>query len=321
MRLLLIGGTEFVGRNIVEQALPAGHEVTVFHRGRSEPVELAPVEHVHGDRDGDLGALAGRTWDAVVDVCGYVPRIVRASAETLAGAVGRYCFISTESVYAEPHAPVVTEDAPLATTEDPAAEEVTDENYGGLKVLCEQEVQDVYGERSLLVRPGYVVGPHDTTDRFTSWVRRASRGGRMLAPGEPEGTLQFVDARDLGAFVVRLLELEATGAFNGDGVPISTGEFLRTCVDVAGSGTEVVWVPTAAVLERDLAELFPVWEAGLSGSVVMEAAKARAAGLRNRPVEETVRATLEWDRARGLPEPMRAGPTPEREAELLAELA
>ncbi len=312
MRILTIGGTRFVGRHVVEQAVAAGHEVTVFHRGEAEPQDLPPVEHLHGDREGGLGALEG-TWDAVVDVCGYAPRVVRASADALAGSVGRYCFISSESVYAEPLPPRVTEDAPLATL---AAADGEWSSYGPLKVLCERVVEAVFAERALVVRPGYVVGPHDTTDRFTSWVRRSSLGGAMLAPGTGEDAFQFVDGRDLGAFVVRLLEEEASGAYNADGEPFTLAGFLETCVRVTAAGTQVRWVSREQVRGARLEELFPMWEAG---SAVIDTSRGRAAGLANRPAEETIADTLAWDRARGLP-PLDAGPTPEHEAQLLAEL-
>ncbi len=316
MRLLLIGGTEFVGRHVLEQAVAADHEVTVFHRGVTEPPDLPEVEHLHGDRDGDLGVLRGRRWDAAVDVCGYSPRVVRLSADALAGAVDRYCFISTESVYAEPLPPVVTEGSPLATL---AAAEGPWGWYGPLTVLCERVVGTVFGDRALVVRPGYVVGPHDSTDRFTSWVRRSSLGGTMLGPGTGEDHIQFVDARDLGSFVVTTVRDGASGAFNADGHPITLATLLESCARVAGAATQVVWVPERDVRERHLAELFPMWDGSAYGGVVMDASRARAAGLENRPAEETVEDTLAWDRERGLP-PLKAGMSPEREAQLLTEL-
>lgn len=316
MRLLLIGGTEFVGRHVLEQAVAADHEVTVLHRGVTEPPDLPEVEHLHGDRDGDLGVLRGRRWDAAVDVCGYSPRVVRLSADALAGAVDRYCFISTESVYAEPLPQVVTEGSPLATL---AAAEGPWGWYGPLKVLCERVVRTVYGDRALVVRPGYVVGPRDKTDRFTSWVRRCSLGGTMLAPGSGEDGVQFVDARDLGGFVVGALEHGASGAFNADGPPRTLAALLEACARVAGATTRVVWVPEDEVRKRRLEELFPMWDGSEYGQVVMDASKARADGLVNRPAEETIADTLAWDRDRGLP-PLKAGISPEREAQLLAEL-
>lgn len=316
MRVLVIGGTEFVGRHIVEAAVSRGHEVAVFHRGRTEPGDLPPVEHVHGDRDGGLGALAGRAFDVAVDVCGYRPRVVRLSVGALADAVERYCFISSESVYAEPLPPVVAEDAPLArlgVAEGPGGW------YGPLKVLCERVVQAGFGERAVLVRPGYVVGPHDPTDRFTSWVRRVARGGAILAPGDGTDHVQFIDARDLGAFVVRLLEGGASGPCNADGPPMTMAELLGTLARACGTSPRVVWLPADVVRERHLEDTFPMWEGPVLGASVMDTSRARSAGLVNRPVEETVADTLAWDRSRGLP-PLRVGLDPERESRLLAEL-
>jgi 2'-hydroxyisoflavone reductase len=317
MRILVIGGTQFVGRHLVEQAVERGHEVGVFHRGGSEPSDdgFPSVEHLHGDRDGGLDALDGRTWDWVIDVCGYVPRVVRASAEL--GAAPRYLFVSTESVYAEPLPPVVTEESPLAEMDDPTVEAITGETYGPLKVLCERAVADVYGAQALVVRPGFVVGPHDPTDRFTWWVRRVARGGRMPAPGGQEYPFQFTHGRDLGAFMVTLVEAGASGAFNADGEPVGLGDLLETIARVAGTQVEPVWAPESWLDEHGIDdEAFPMWEPGASGLVTMDASKARAHGLDHRSLERTVRETLEWDRSRGLP-PLTAGLTAEDEASLL----
>jgi 2'-hydroxyisoflavone reductase len=318
MDLLLIGGTHFVGRHVVEQAVAAGHQVTVFHRGASEPGERYPdVEHVHGDRDADLGSLRGRSFDWVVDVCGYVPRVVRGTVEL--AAAPRYLFVSTESVYAEPLPPVVDERSPLATLEDPTVEEVTWQTYGPLKVLCEQVVVDAYGERALLVRPGYVVGPHDPTDRFTWWMRRAAAGGAMPAPDGPDYPVQLTDGRDLGAFMVRLIEAGANGAFNADGPPVPLGDLLDSAARVAGTRVDPVWIPERWLSDHgfDDGVAFPIWESGDGGRARMDASKAVASGLTHRDLESTIRDTLAWDRARGLPE-LAAGLSPEREAELLA---
>lgn len=313
MRILVLGGTEFVGRHIVEAAAAAGHEVTVFHRGKTEPPDLVPVEHVHGDRDGGLGALPGGRVDAVVDVCGYQPRIVRLAVDALRDAADRYCFISSGSVYAEPYPPLVAEDAPLATlggARGPAG------SYGPLKVLCERVVRSAFGDRALIVRPGYVVGPHDPTDRFTYWVRRVARGGRLLAPGDGRHPVQLVDARDLGAFVVRLLDTGGTGTFNADGPPMSFAELLAAIARACGTDPRIVWLPEDVLREQRLEDAFPLWD---GSSAVVDVSRARAVGLANRPVDETASDTLTWDRERGLP-PLRAGLDPEREARLLAEL-
>jgi len=317
MRVLVIGGTHFVGRHLVESAVARGHEVTVFHRGGSEPHGFPEVEHVHGDRDGGLEPLRGRAWDWVVDVCGYVPRVVRASAEL--GAAPRYLFVSTESVYAEPLPRRVTEESPLATMADPTVEEITWETYGPLKVLCERTVQEIYGDDALLVRPGFVVGPFDPTDRFTWYVRRTAQGGRMPVPVGPDEPFQFTHGQDLGAFMVGLAEAGATGAFNADGEPVCLGDLLGTIARVAGVEVEPVWLPRTALggVGSSEGELFPMWEPTEGTPWVMDASRARAHGLAHRSVEATARETLEWDRARGLP-PLAAGPTAEVEAELLA---
>jgi 2'-hydroxyisoflavone reductase len=312
MRVLVIGGTEFVGRHIVHQAVAAGHDVTVFHRGRTEPPDLPEVAHVHGDRDGGLGALEGGTWDWAVDVCGYDPRLVRSAGDALESSVGRYCFISTESVYAEPLPALVAEDAPLATM---AAAEGAFSWYGPLKVLCERVARAVFGDRLLVVRPGYVVGPLDTTDRFTSWVRRVSLGGSILAPGTGAEVFQFVDARDLGAFVVGLLEREVADTFNADGHPLTLAGFLETCAGVTQTEPRLVWLPPDVVRECHLEEAFPMCD---GSTTVMDASRAREAGLAHRSVEESIADTLAWDRERGLP-PLTAGIAPEEEARLLAE--
>lgn len=318
MRLLVIGGTEFVGRHLVERAVAGGHEVTVFHRGVTEPAELPPVEHLHGDRDGGLGVLRGRKWDAAIDVCGYVPRLVRDSARLLAGAADRYCFISTESVYAEPLPPAVNEGSPLATIRNKKSEDV-DASYGPLKVLCEEEVIEAFGaERALIVRPGYIVGPHDSTDRFTYWVRRLARGGEVLAPGVPETALQCIDARDLAAFTLDHAERGTSDVFNADGPPVAWGEFLESCRRAADSEASVTWAPEVWLLGRGLTgEDLPLWEPGLEA--VIDFSKAVAVGLAHRSFRQTVGDTLAWDRARGLPE-MATGLTTEREIGLLSAL-
>src|SRR5882762_6808084 len=202
MRILVLGGTRFLGRGFVVAAQARGHELTLFNRGRTNP-ELHPrVERILGDRDGGLGALAGRTWDAVVDPSGFFPRVVGASARALAGSVGRYLFVSSISVYAEPIPHGVDETAPVAPLADPAVEDIGGGAYGGLKALCEDRVREAFGERATVVRPGLIVGPHDTTDRFPYWPRRIARGGEVLAPGEPSAPVQLIDARDLAAFMV-----------------------------------------------------------------------------------------------------------------------
>ncbi|MCK9519870.1 MAG: NAD-dependent epimerase/dehydratase family protein [Dehalococcoidia bacterium] len=319
MRLLIIGGTQFVGRHIVDGAMARGHQVTLFNRG-SNPEVPAGVERITGDRDGGLEPLRGRTWDAVIDTPGYVPRVVRQSAELLADAVSRYVFISTISVYAEFEAGM-DETAPLARLRDPATEEVTGRTYGGLKALCEAEVQRVYGERALIVRPGFVVGPYDHTDRFTYWLVRVARGGEVLAPGSPDAPIQFIDARDLAEFTVGLVEAGAGGAYNATGPESSLtwGEFFETTQRLSLGHAVFTWADDHFLMDHRLDRTgeLPLWVPSASGLHGVSIAKARAAGLRTRPLAETVADTLEWRQE--LDAPLAAGMDPDREAELLRE--
>src|SRR5512136_1410936 len=217
MNLLIIGGTRFVGRHLVEYALARGHTLTLFNRGQSNPDLFPRVEQLHGDRAADLSLLQDRSWDAVIDTCGYVPRIVRLSAQTLAGRTDRYVFISTVSVYAQDNPRGMDENAPLAALKDETIEEITSETYGGLKALCEKAVEAVYPNRALIIRPGLIVGPYDPTDRFTYWPWRTAQGGEVLAPGNPDQPQQIIDARDMARWIVQMVEAKRTGVFNAVG--------------------------------------------------------------------------------------------------------
>ncbi len=326
MKLLVLGGTQFVGRHLVEAALERGHEVTLFHRGEHGAHLFPEVERLRGDRGRDLGALAGRRWDAVLDTSAYVPRVARMAAEALRDATDLYLFVSTVSVYA-PDAPLpLREDSPLAGLDDPDAEEVTGDSYGGLKVLCERAVEDALPGRTLTVRPGLIVGPDDYTDRFPYWPRRVAEGGEVLAPGDPGRFWQFVDVRDLGAWTVGMVEAGRTGRFNVDGPrrALTAGEVLDTCREVSGSGAELTWVPEAFLLAQgvepwtELPFWFPEDDAALRGAYDVEVDRAVEAGLVCRPLADTVRDTLEWDRSRPREERGRkAGLTRAREREVL----
>jgi len=330
MHLLVLGGTVFLGKHIAEAALAAGHRVTLFNRGRTYPAAFAGramIETIHGDRDGGLAALGTGTWDAVVDTSGYLPRVVGDAARRLAGRTERYLFISTISVYAEPPPAGVNEDSPLVQLADPAVETVNGETYGGLKVLCERAVQEALGERALILRPGLIVGPDDPTDRFSYWPLRAARGGRILAPGEPDAPAQLIDVRDLAAWAVRLLEAGASGTFNATGpaAPIGLGELLAACLAAAGGAAagaaELVWVDEAFLTEEAVAPFteLPCW-VPRSGAGLLRAdiRRALAAGLRLRPLAETARDTLAWRSPLLAAKPLCAGLAPEREAALLA---
>jgi nucleoside-diphosphate-sugar epimerase len=323
VQVLIIGGTRFVGRHLVEAARDRDHQVTLFNRGQTSPGLFPGVEELHGDRDGGLGVLDGRRWDAVVDTCGYVPRVVRASAEELGATAGTYTFVSSLSVYPDNSAVGLDETAPVAALDDSTVEEVTEETYGGLKASCESEVQRIFGDRALVLRCGLIVGPHDYTDRFTYWVRRVGRGGEVLAPDPPEYRIQVIDARDLAAWTVDMLERGQGGVFNTTGPrdPFTMEDFLHTCRAASGSDARFTWVAGDYLTERGVEEWseLPLWLPlpEYAGFMSVDVGRAVGAGLSFRPLEETVRDTLAWDEGRAADEPMAAGLSPDREADLL----
>lgn len=316
MKLLVLGGTKFVGRAAVEAALERGHEVTLFNRGETNPELFPEAEKVRGDRDGDLSALRGRKWDAVIDPSGYVPRIVKASAELLRESVGFYLFVSTIAVYAD-FSRSPEEDDELRGLGEYSADEIREDraNYGALKVLCEEAVRDSLGDRAIIVRPGFIVGPHDPTGRFTYWPHRIARGGDVIVPAPPERRLQFVDVRDLGDWMVRLCEQRRAGAYNAANQGVSWAEFVDACREVAGSNARFVWVQDPFLVEHGIDSFleFPLWIPGNEyiGFHDVNVARAIESGLTFRPLIETVRGTLEQA------ETTDAGLAPVREAELL----
>jgi len=323
MRLLLIGGTRFVGRHIVEAALARGHEVTLFHRGQTNANLFPQVEHLIGNRDGDLAPLHGRTWEAVIDTCGYVPRIVRQSAELLAASAESYTFVSSISVYAE-DAPVgMDETAPVATIADETREDITNESYGALKVLCERVVQQTYSDRALVVRPGLIVGPHDMSDRFTYWPHRIAQGGEVLAPGDPDQAVQFIDVRDLGEWIVHAVETKLSGTFNATGPDyrLPMRQLLETCVAVTQANAHLTWLPEEFLLNAKVEPWsdMPVWMPSKEAKFdTVNNDRAIKAGLTYRPLTTTIKDTLDWDSTRPIDYAWRAGLTREREREVLA---
>ena len=324
MRILVLGGTRFLGRAFVEAALARGHELTLFNRGRTNPDLHPGIERIAGDRDGGLAALTGRTWDAVMDPSGFFPRVVAASARALAGSAGRYLFVSSISVYAEPIPCGVDETGPVAKLANPTVEDIGGGNYGGLKALCEERVREAFGTRALVVRPGLIVGPHDTTDRFPYWPRRLARGGEVLAPGSPEAPTQFIDARDLAAWMVSLLERGIAGTFNATGPaePLALGRCLERIAAAVGGGAALTWVSEEFLKAHDVQPWMelPLWvHAADQAFETTSIARALAEGLRFRTLEETARDTLAWERSLARdtrpPSPALAAA---REAELLA---
>ncbi|MBX3599727.1 MAG: NAD-dependent epimerase/dehydratase family protein [Rubrivivax sp.] len=335
MHLLVLGGTRFLGRHLADLALQRGHRVTLLHRGRSGSGLFPQAEHLIADRNADLSVLDGRRFDAVVDTSAYWPRQVREVAARLAGRVGHYQMVSTISVYADPDAGALTEDATLATLADPATETVSGETYGGLKVLCEQAAVDGFGAgRTLLPRPGLLVGPHDPTERFTWWVRRllrAAPGSEVLAPGDPAGPVQFIDARDAAAWMLAQAESGRSGPFNltGPATPLSMEAFLATARRVlapADPPPRLCWVAEDFLLEQGVASWteLPLWLPRRSDGIHRtEIARALATGLQCRALEATLQDTAAWARAaplsragEGPPRPP-TGLAPEREAALL----
>lgn len=376
LNILILGGTGFIGPWMAEIAVARGHKVTLFNRGRREKFVGAPdgVEHLYGNRDPNLHAqskvvdgkevddetspkglaeLEGKKFDAVIDNSGYVPRIVKASAELLAPNVGQYLFISTLSVYADNSKPGLDESDTLATMDDPTSEEVM-RHYGALKALCEQAAEKAMPGRTTIVRPGYIVGPKDTTDRFTYWPVRTSRGGEVLVPGKPSDPVQFIDVRDLAEFTLHCLEQKTIGTFNATGpaTKLAVGDLTAACLaaskktgnkgDATFTHIPYDWLEAHDCPPGALPILLPS-EGDYAGFHQRSVAKAVAAGMKYRSAEETCRALLEWwpeaiklrekvakeveaDRkAKGLPtapqppaDRLRAGIPHEKEQELLA---
>jgi 2'-hydroxyisoflavone reductase len=325
----------FLGRHLVEAAQARGHELTLFNRGRTAPQGLPGVEVIHGDREHDLAALGGRSWDAAIDTCGYLPRVVRSSAEFLSEAVEHYTFVSSISVYGTFPEPRVSEDTPVAPPPDPPSEDVGT-HYGALKAGCEREVQAVFGAAALVVRPGLIVGPFDPTERFTYWVRRLGEGGRVLAPRAVQQPVQFIDARDLAEWMIRLSEAHVTGVFNATGPaePLTLGGLLERMRVAVATHAELVWVGEAELAAAGVApwDGLPLWldlprNPEFRGFLAADIGRALAAGLTFRPLETTVADTLRWVGKRtgiasGPAEfaPPPAGLSAEREAQLLAAL-
>ena len=326
--LLILGGTGFIGPHLTREAQRLGWKVTHFNRGKHASGGVPGVETLLGDRNGQLDALHGRKWDVMIDDTGYVPKFVRTSAELLAPSVGYCLFISSISVYAGFAAPN-DESSPTGKLPDPQVEKVTDTTYGPMKALCEQYSLDAFKGRCSVVRPGYIVGPLDPTDRFTYWPVRVSRGGEMLAPGTPRDPVQFIDVRDLTAFMMRLVESRTTGVFNADSPPrvFTIGELIAASQQAApAAGTTVTWVPEdflAAHWKADDLDL-PPWsptKGDSAGASLTAVGRAKKAGLRCRPLVETVRDTLAWFQS--LPAErqakLHAGLDPAKESETLRE--
>jgi 2'-hydroxyisoflavone reductase len=326
--ILMLGGTGFLGPQTVEAALRRGHKVTLFNRGKTRPGLFPDLEKLHGDRDkDDLKILEGRKWDAVVDTSANVPRWVKKAAAVLGPNVGHYIYISSVSAYADTSRPGTDESSPVATIDDPTTEKIDGRTYGALKALTEKAAEAAMPGKVAVVRPGLIVGPEDPSDRFTYWPVRVARGGEVLAPGSPDDPIQLIDVRDLGAFLVRLIEDKTTGVFNalGPDKTLTMGRTLDACNEAARSHASFTWAD-AEFLEKQGVLAWsdmPAWvpnSGETAGFAKVSNARALRAGLTFRPIADTARATLEWFRT--LPEnrrsKLRAGLTPEREAKVLA---
>jgi 2'-hydroxyisoflavone reductase len=293
VRLLVVGGTRFVGRHMVASALARGHEVTLLHRGTGDVDPFPEAEHLHVDRDGDLGVLAGTTYDATIDACAYTPGQVDHLADALGERAGRYVLVSSTAVYDTDRSHLYNEDASLAELADADTAELTGETYGGLKVACERRAAQRFA-RVLVLRPTYVVGPWDHTDRFGYWVRRLAAGGEVLAPAPYDAQIQVIDARDLAQFTVALCERGVTGTFHvvSPETPLNLGGMLEAIrVAVAPPGTSVTWVDAAWLEAHGISDRqLPLWTGGrIDEYENADPARAIAAGLLPRPLEVTVR--------------------------------
>jgi 2'-hydroxyisoflavone reductase len=325
LKILILGGTVFLGRALVEAARARGHQLALFNRGVSAPALFPEVEQIHGDRERDLHLLDQRKWDAVIDTCGYIPRTTRLSARSLAEQAGVYVFISSLSVYANAGKEGVDEGGDVAVLRDAGSEEVNGETYGALKALCEQAVEQELSGRALIIRPGLIVGPHDPSDRFTYWPWRMRLGGEVLAPMPQQRALQFIDVRDLAAWIVSGLEQGLRGIYNANGPAgmCTMQSLLETCRDVSNSSAAITWVDEEFLLREKVGPWMelPLWipenDPEAAGFYTFSSRKAAAAGLSIRAVEDTVRAVLDWLPQRG-DKAWRAGLALEREQSLLA---
>jgi 2'-hydroxyisoflavone reductase len=325
--ILVLGGTGFLGPHVVTSALARGHRVALFNRGKTRPGLFPEVEKLHGDRDGHLEALAGRSWDAVVDPSGYVPRLVKASAELLAPRVGHYVFISTISVYDKLDVVDPDESLPVATLADPTSEDVK-ANYGALKALCEKAAEAAMPGRVASIRAGLIIGPGDPTGRFSHWPTRLAAGGEVLAPGDGSTPVQYIDGRDLGDWIVRVVEDRTVGTMNALGPEhhVTVRSVLDECNRAVGGKAQLTWVDAAFLEQQGVSgwSELPMWlpnQGELAGFGTLQNARAVRAGLRFRPVGTTAKDTLAW--LATLPDAERSkasssGITPEKEAKVLA---
>jgi 2'-hydroxyisoflavone reductase len=331
-KVLILGGTGFIGPHFVDALTAGGHQITLFNRGKRDPEVKAGIEQLLGDRNGQIDTLKGRDWDVVIDNSGYTPSQVKATSELLKDHVRQYIFISTIAVYADFAKAGIDEDYKLAELKDPTNEVVTGETYGGLKVLCEKVVETTYDKRGTIIRPTYIAGPGDHTDRFTYWPFRVSKGGEMLAPGTPSDPFQYIDVRDLAGFMRTCVEKNVNGKFNlcGPQGAVTMGSLLVESKRVTKADTRFVWASpefleaNEIIGEKAKGNFMPIWQAPKgdeAGLLLVSPARAVKKGLKFRSLETTIRDTLAWQKKR--PEDkqvLKAGLSKEQEAELLRKL-
>lgn len=324
MNILIIGGTQFVGKHITATALKNNHTVTLFNRGKTSTEKLDGVTYLTGDRDGNLDALKGKKFDAVIDVCGYVPRVVRQSCELLKDNVPYYIFISTISVYDHANSNPIDIDSPLATLKDESVEEITSETYGGLKVLCEDEVLDVYGENATIIRPGYIVGPDDHTDRFGYWIRQVVNAGEMLVPDNDDQPIQFIDVRDLADWTILLTEKKQTGIYNAIGPEesINLRKLLLRMQKHFNTDSQFIkisqdFMEKEEITVTDFPMLFAFKDIAHYNFMEIDREPSISQGLKHRSIEETLQGAYDYIKSLPSDYAFKCGLTQERHSELL----
>lgn len=303
LKILILGGTNFLGPHLVEELQKHGHEITLFNRGNQDVSRFQNIEMLQGNRDGNLGALKNRWWDAIIDTSGHLPRLVEDSSKILSTATNHYTFISTIGVYKDFHALNIDESYPLAELADEVSEEINEKTYGALKASCEKVVERYFPDHFLVIRPGLIVGPRDPTHRFSYWPLRIFDGGEILAPGSPMQNLQFIDVRDLAKWIVFMVEKQGTGFYNATGPAFSLTfeELLKTCSEVSNKEASFTWVDEDFLIEQgvqDWVEL-PLWlsyKRNMPGFLNVDARKAIQAGLSFRPLIHTILATIDWEK-------------------------
>lgn len=338
MKILILGGTKFLGRHLIAAAQARGHEVTLFNRGKHSSETFENVGQIHGDRHngGDLAKLSGQAWNAVVDTCGYLPQSVKASAEALKDAAGQYVFISSISAYADYSHPDFDETAPVAGLNEEQTKRAGEidsqgeltgatlgDMYGALKARCEREAEKAMPGKILQVRSGLIVGSYDPTDRFTYWAMRVAQGGEVLAPGSPNRFVQMIDARDLSAWIVKMIERKENGIYNVTGKPfeLTMEKMLEEIKNASGSDAGFVWVNEEFLDRENVAAwsemplYLPESSENSKGFLSANVDKALQTGLEFRPLRETIQDTLAWRKTKN--DALKAGITLEREKELL----